>query len=358
MLLRLSSSVTDADRQVLARVARERGFELTWLGRARTLVELARQGAGGDPSDRAAFEDLAFVQAVLEAADAPELFERRPGQPDTLVEVGAAAFGRGHVSLIAGPCALESEERLLEIARAVRAAGATLLRGGAYKPRTSPHSFQGVGREGLAWLARVGAEVGLPVVTEVLDPRDVEAVAGAADVLQIGARSMANSALLLEVARTGKTILLKRGAAATVREFLLAAEYVLARGNGKVLLCERGVRGFDKTTRNLLDLGAVAYLKRATHLPVVVDPSHAAGKRELVAPLARAGLAAGADGLMVEVHPEPREARSDGAQALLPEAFAALARDASALVRLDGRHLVLPIEPRRRSTSTPEGVGT
>jgi 3-deoxy-7-phosphoheptulonate synthase len=240
----------------------------------------------------------------------------------------------------------------------VRAAGATLLRGGAYKPRTSPHSFQGVGREGLAWLARAAREVGLPVVTEVLDPRDVGAVAEVAEVLQVGARSMSNSALLAEVAGTGRAVLLKRGAAATVREFLSAAEYVLARGNARVLLCERGVRGFDRTTRNLLDLGAVAYLKRATHLPVVVDPSHAAGKSELVAPLARAGIAAGADGLMVEVHPEPREARSDGAQALLPAAFATLARDVAALARLDGRELVLPVEPRQRNLPTREGVGT
>lgn len=357
MLLRLHRSASAADHEVLARVARERGFELTLLGRERTIAELARRAGTGDPGDRAAFEDLAFVEAVLEAADAPELFQRASGQPDSVVEVGAAAFGGGHVSLIAGPCALESEERLLATARAVRAAGATVLRGGAFKPRTSPHSFQGVGREGLAWLARVGAEVGLSVVTEVLDPRDVPAVAEAADMLQIGARSMSNFALLAEVARTGKVILLKRGAAASVREFLSAAEYVLARGNGRVLLCERGVRGFDKTTRNLLDLGAVAYLKRATHLPVVVDPSHAAGKSELVAPLARAGIAAGADGLMVEVHPEPREARSDGAQALLPAAFAALARDVAALARLDGRCLVLPVE-RPRSIPTPEGVRT
>jgi 3-deoxy-7-phosphoheptulonate synthase len=355
MLLRLQRSASAADHEVLARVARERGFELTLLGRERSIAELARRAGAGDPGDRAAFEDLAFVEAVLDAADAPELFQRRNGQPDSVIEVGAAAFGGGNVALIAGPCALESEERLLATAQAVRAAGATVLRGGAFKPRTSPHSFQGVGREGLAWLARVGAEVGLPVVTEVLDPRDVAAVAEVADVLQIGARSMSNSALLSEVARTGKVILLKRGAAATVREFLSAAEYVLARGNARVLLCERGVRGFDRTTRNLLDLGAVAYLKRATHLPVLVDPSHAAGKSELVAPLARAGIAAGADGLMVEVHPEPREARSDGAQALLPAAFAALARDVAALARLDGRELVLPVE-RPRSIPTPAGV--
>lgn len=358
MLLRLRSTATAADHEVLGRVARERGFELAFLGRGRALVELTRRQGAGDPGDRSAFEDLAFVQAVLESGDAPELHERRAGQADTRLEVGAAAFGGGEVSLIAGPCALESEERLLELARAVRAAGATVLRGGAFKPRTSPHSFQGVGREGLAWLARVGREVGLPVVTEVLDPRDVAAVTEVADVLQIGARSMSNSALLQEVGRTGKVILLKRGAAATVREFLLAAEYVLARGNPRVLLCERGVRGFDRSTRNLLDLGAVAYLKRTTHLPVLVDPSHAAGKSELVAPLARAGLAAGADGLVVEVHCEPREARSDGAQALLPTAFAALARDLGALVRLDGRHLVLPVEARARNANSPEGVRT
>ena len=341
MLLRLRSSLTPSDLEVLQRVARERGFEPRFLDRGRIVVELERKAGRPQPGDRAAFEDLAFVAGVLDASDAPELVERTPGREDTIQRVGDAAFGGPYVSLIAGPCAVEDEARLLEIALAVRVAGATCLRGGAYKPRTSPHSFQGTGREGLERLRRAGAEAGLAVVTEVLDPRDVEAVADVADVLQIGARSMANYGLLAEVARTKKHVLLKRGAAATVREFLLAAEHVLARGNERVLLCERGVRGFDPVTRNVLDVGTIAYLKRVTHLPVIVDPSHAAGRAELVLPLARAGLAAGADGLIVEVHPRPGETRSDGAQAVTPADFAEIARAAAALARIDGRRLVV-----------------
>lgn len=340
MLLRLRSSPSASDLEVLQRVARERGFEARFLDRGRIVVELERCGGRPQPGDRGAFEDLAFVAGVLDASDAPELSERTAGQEDTVLRVGEAAFGGPFVALIAGPCAVEDEARLLEIARAVRAAGATLLRGGAFKPRTSPYSFQGSGREGLERLARVGQAAGLPLVTEVLDPRDVEAVAGVADVLQIGARSMSNFALLAEVALTGKVVLLKRGLSATAREFLLAAEHVLARGNARVLLCERGVRGFDRVTRNVLDVGTIAYLKRVTHLPVIVDPSHAAGRADLVLPLAKAGLAAGADGLMVEVHTQPNEARSDGAQAVSPADFAEIARCAAALVRLDGRRLV------------------
>jgi 3-deoxy-7-phosphoheptulonate synthase len=346
MLLRLRSSPTSADLETLRRVARETGYELRFLDRGCLVVELEKESGPTRAGDRAAYEDLAFVAGVLDASDAPELGERTPGREDTIQRVGEAAFGGPYVSLIAGPCAVEDEARLLEIARAVRAAGATCLRGGAYKPRTSPYSFQGAGRDGLERLGRVRAAVGLPVVTEVLDPRDVESVAAVADVLQIGARSMANYGLLAEVARTGRAVLLKRGAAATVREFLLAAEHVLARGNERVILCERGVRGFDQVTRNVLDVGTIAHLKRVTHLPVIVDPSHAAGRADLVRPLARAGLAAGADGLIVEVHPQPNEARSDGAQAVSPADFAEIARDAAALVRLDGRRLVVGKDAR------------
>jgi 3-deoxy-7-phosphoheptulonate synthase len=356
MLLRLRPNLAASDLEVLQRLARERGFDLAFLDRGRIVVELVRRSGKPQPGDRAAFTDLAFVAGVLDASDAPELAERTPGREDTIQRVGEAAFGGPYVSLIAGPCAVEDEERLLEIARAVRAAGATALRGGAFKPRTSPYSFQGAGREGLERLRRVRAEVGLPIVTEVLDPRDVETVAGVADVLQIGARSMANYGLLAEAARTHKTVLLKRGPAATVREFMLAAEHVLARGDERVILCERGVRGFDPVTRNVLDVGTIAHLKRVTHLPVIVDPSHAAGRAELVLPLARAGLAAGADGLIVEVHTQPGETHSDGAQAVSPADFAELARAAAALVRLDGRRLVLGKEAREPA-SRPEELG-
>lgn len=343
MLLRLRSSIRDPESEVLRREAAARGYEVRFLDPKRTLVELVRPAGARppEPSDRVAFEDLAFVAAVLEAGEAPELHERA-GRESTVVRIGEAAFGGPYVSLVAGPCAVETEARLLEIARAVRAAGATVLRGGAFKPRTSPYSFRGLGAEGLRFLARARAETGLAVVTEVLDPRDVEQVAAVADAIQIGSRSMSNGALLSEVGRLRKPVVLKRGLAATVKELLQAAEHVLSLGNEQVVLCERGVRGFDGTTRNLLDLGAVAWLKRATHLPVIVDPSHAAGRPELVAPLAKAGLAAGADGLIVEVHPEPAEARSDGRQAISAAEFMRIARCAAELARLERRRLVLP----------------
>jgi len=229
-------------------------------------------------------------------------------------------------TLIAGPCSVESREQLLTTADTVAAAGATMLRGGAYKPRTSPHSFQGLGRTGLALLAEARAETGLPVVTELTDLREIDAVLEVADVIQIGARNMQNYPLLTEVGRSGRPALLKRGPAATVDELLLAAEYILCEGNDAVTLCERGIRTFERSTRYTLDLSAVPVLKERTHLPVIVDPSHAAGRRELVKPLSLAAVAAGADGLIVEVHPNPAEALSDGPQALTTAEFAGFAR--------------------------------
>jgi len=339
MLLRLRRGLPGTQTDSILALAKELGYRARFLEGSNGLLHL--EGTG-KPEHRSRFEDCAGVEAILDAGDARERHERLPGQPDTVVAVGDARFGGGQVALIAGPCAVESGERLLEIARAVQAAGAVLLRGGAYKPRTSPYSFQGKGEEGLELLARARAETGLGIVTEVLDPRDVEKVAEVADMLQIGARSMTNTPLLAEVGATGKAVLLKRGFSATVREFLLAAEFLLARGNARVVLCERGVRGFDKTTRNLLDVGAVAHMKLATHLPVIVDPSHAAGRSELVRPLARAGIAAGADGLIVEVHTATSEARSDGAQAISAEVFAAIAKDTAAICAIDRRTLVRP----------------
>jgi 3-deoxy-7-phosphoheptulonate synthase len=339
MLLRLKKHSSAAEVESLARLARELGYEPRELESSRQLLELVPAAHAGGPGDRARLEGHAAVAQVLDAEEAPELAERRNDQPDTLVEVGSARFGRGWASLIAGPCAVDDPARLLETAHAVAAAGATLLRGGAFKPRSSPHSFQGLGRAGLEHLAAARRASGLGIVTEVLDPRDVDVVAAVADVLQVGSRNMHNGALLAEVAKAGRPVLLKRGMAATARELLQAAEYLLAGGARDVLLCERGVRGFDRATRNVLDVGAVAWLKRASHLPVIVDPSHAAGRSELVAPLARAGLAAGADGLIVEVHPAPHEARSDGAQAIRPPEFAALAEAARALLALEGRQL-------------------
>ncbi len=346
MLLRLRKNSSPTEVEAVFTVARALGYEPRILDRGGVLVELLPGGPSDVPraAHRSRFEDQSAVETVLESSDAPELHEREAGREETRVEIGAAAFGAGAFSLVAGPCAVEDPDRLIEIARSVHAAGAVLLRGGAFKPRTSPWSFQGQGRSALAALAAAREATGLGIVTEVLDPRDVEAVAEVADMLQIGSRSMSNTVLLTECARSGRPVLLKRGLAATGREFLLAAECVLANGNENVVLCERGIRGFDNVTRNVLDVGMVAWLKLKTHLPVVVDPSHAAGRADLVLPLAKAGVAAGADGVIVEVHPEPAEVHSDGAQALSFDAFAELARGVRRLAQLEGKTPVLPPE--------------
>jgi len=248
-----------------------------------------------------------------------------------------SAFGGDAVVLCAGPCSVESETQIETTACAVAAAGATVLRGGAFKPRTSPYAFQGLGRQGLEWLRAAADRHGLAVVTEVLDPRHVKMVAEYADMLQIGARNMQNFALLREAGLAGKPVMLKRGFAATVDEWLMAAEYVLVEGNPNVVLCERGVRSFDSATRNLLDLAVVPLLAELTHLPVVVDPSHGTGLARLVEPMSLAAVAAGADGLLVEVHPEPAGAASDGAQSLTLEQFARLASRLSEIAAIAGR---------------------
>ena len=246
----------------------------------------------------------------------------RPSGERSVFEIGGRRIGGGNFALIAGPCTVESREQLLETARAGKDGGASMLRGGAYKPRTSPYAFQGLGQEGLRLLAEAKAETGLPVVTELMDVRDIEAVAEVADVVQVGARNMQNYTLLSEIGRAGLPVLLKRGPAATLEELLMAAEYVLKEGNEQVILCERGIRTFETAYRYTLDLMAVPVLQRLSHLPVVVDPSHAAGRRDLVGPLSLAAAAVGADGIIVEVHPNPEEAICDGPQQLRLEDFA------------------------------------
>jgi 3-deoxy-7-phosphoheptulonate synthase len=243
---------------------------------------------------------------------------------DTVVKVGHAHFGGGSQPVIAGPCSVETEEQIHQTARSVKAAGAQMLRGGAYKPRTSPYEFQGLGKQALEWLRDAGKANGLPVVTEVMTPNDAELVAEYADMLQIGARNMQNFDLLRTVARSHRPVLLKRGPSAKIKEWLLAAEYVLAGGNKNVVLCERGIRTFETDTRNTLDLAAVALVKQLSHLPCIADPSHGTGRRDLIAPLSRAALAVGADGLIVEVHPCPERAWSDGPQSLDLTEFAAM----------------------------------
>ena len=262
----------------------------------------------------------------------------------TVIDVAPdVRIGDATLAVIAGPCSVEGSEMLLETARAVKGAGAVMLRGGAFKPRTSPYSFQGLGVEALELLVMARAATGLPIVTEVLDTRHVELIAAHADVLQIGARNMQNFALLAEVGCARVPILLKRGQASSLSELLLAAEHVMSRGNPNVVLCERGIRTFETATRNTLDLSAVPVLKAETHLPVIVDPSHAAGRAALVAPLALAAIAAGADGIIVEVHPNPPDARSDGEQSLTLDGFGDLMRRLAPVARAVGRHLPVSV---------------
>ncbi len=247
-------------------------------------------------------------------------------KPSTLIKVGGITIGRDFLA-IAGPCSVESEEQIMSAAEAVKASGANMLRGGAYKPRTSPYSFQGMGRIGLKLLRKAGNETGLPIVTEVIDTRDVFLISEYADVIQIGARNMQNFSLLVEVGKVNKPILLKRGLYATIEEWLNCAEYILNAGNPNVILCERGIRTFETYTRNTLDLSAVAAVKGLTHLPVIVDPSHATGRVELIRPMTLAAIMAGCDGFEIEVHPSPEDALSDGEQQLLPEQFSSLMSD-------------------------------
>ncbi|MGI6065011.1 MAG: 3-deoxy-7-phosphoheptulonate synthase [Bacillota bacterium] len=255
----------------------------------------------------------------------------------TIVNVNGLEIGGNRVQVFAGPCAVESREQLLETAQVVQKAGASILRGGAFKPRTSPYSFQGLEEEGLKILAEARKATGMPIVTEVMDTKNVDLVAEYADIIQIGARNMHNYALLKEVALTGKPVLLKRGPSATIEEWVLAAEYLMAGGNKQIILCERGIRTFEKATRNTLDLSAVPIIKTITHLPVIVDPSHGTGKWQLVTPMAKAAIAAGADGVMVEVHPNPAEALSDGIQSLTENNFIFLMKELKKISKAIGR---------------------
>ena len=271
-------------------------------------------------------ENLPGVEEIVPISKPYKLSGREWHPQDTVVEVGDLRIGDGGLIVMAGPCSVESEEQLLATARAVRRAGANVLRGGAYKPRTSPYQFRGLGEDGLKLLAAARAETGMPVITEVLTPHDVDVVAEYADILQIGARNMQNFILLEECGRSGKPVMLKRGLSATIQEWLLSSEYILATGNRQVILCERGIRTFETATRNTMDVSAIPVIKRLSHLPVLGDPSHGTGKWYLVEPLALAAVAAGADGLIIEVHPNPDHALSDGPQSLTFTNFECLMR--------------------------------
>ena len=284
----------------------------------------------------AALEAIPGVAEVVPIMPPYKLASREAHPQPTVVDVSGVKIGGGHLAMIAGPCAVEAADRMEQIAAAVKKAGANLLRGGAFKPRTSPYAFQGYGEEGLKILRETGDRHGLPVVTEVMDPRRVELVCRYADMLQIGARNMQNFVLLTEVGQAGKPVLLKRGMSATIQDLLMSAEYIAAQGNTQIVLCERGIKGFDPATRNLFDVAAVPLVKQLSHLPIIVDPSHATGRPELIPACALAGVAAGADGVHIEVHNEPESALSDGAQALLPEAYAAVMQQIRKLVEVVG----------------------
>jgi len=305
-------------------------------GTERTII-----GAIGDERvlQEGQLEAFPFVEKVLPVLKPYKLASREFRPEGSVVNVDGVLVGGRRVVVMAGPCAVEGREGLLETARSVKAAGGHILRGGAYKPRTSPYTFQGLGEEGLKYLAEAKRETGLPIVTELMDTREASVVYEYADLVQIGARNMQNFKLLKEVGSRQKPVLLKRGMSSTVKELLLAAEYIMSEGNYDVILCERGIRTFEDATRNTLDLSVVPLIKQLSHLPVIVDPSHATGKWDLVPPMALAAVAAGADGIMVEVHPRPEEALSDGPQALLPTTFAKLMNDLGTLASAVGRTL-------------------
>jgi 3-deoxy-7-phosphoheptulonate synthase len=284
-------------------------------------------------------EERDGVESVVPIRKPYKLVSSEASPEPTVIQTRGKRVGGDHFALIAGPCTVESREQTLSTARAVEAAGASMLRGGAFKPRTSPYSFQGLGLEGLAILEEAREDTGLPLATELMDPRHVEAVVEVADVIQIGARNMQNFLLLSEVGKTDKPVLLKRGSSASVEELLMAAEYILKEGNPRVILCERGIKTFERSTRFTLDIGAVPVLKEETHLPVIVDPSHAAGRRELVPALARAAVAAGADGIIVEAHPKPEHALCDAPQQIPTPKFAEFAEEIRRLVEVMGKRI-------------------
>ncbi len=330
MLIVMDKDATAAQIEAVAAKIEGLGFVAQPIpGGERVAIGILRNPGPVDPS---LFLDMPGVSQAIPVSKPYKLVSREMQRRDTVIAFpNGVEVGRGRFVLMAGPCAVESEFQALTIARLVKAAGAQFFRGGAYKPRTSPYSYQGMGKAGLKILAKVREETGLLIVTEAVDSDSLKLVAEYADLVQIGARNMQNFPLLRKAGAAGKPVLLKRGLYATLEEWLMAAEYLMAEGNSQVILCERGIRGIGEHARNLLDLATIPAVRRESHLPIVVDPSHAAGRRDLVAPLARAAVAAGADGLLVEVHHEPEKALSDGAQSLYPEQFTALTRDLQAL---------------------------
>jgi 3-deoxy-7-phosphoheptulonate synthase len=342
MLIVMKPDATPADIDRVVTVIHAMGYDARPMpGRQRTTVGLVGNDGRVDSSQLAGLNGVAEVIHVSK----PYKQVSREWQPEStrIVLPDGSTVGGREVVIMAGPCSVESEEQILLAARQVKAAGATVLRAGAYKPRSSPYSFQGMGRKGLDLLAQARAETGLLIVTEAMDTQGLEAVVEVADIIQIGARSMQNYPLLKECGRLRKPILLKRGLSATIVELLLSAEYILSEGNPNVILCERGIRSFDTTTRNLFDIAAIAVVHGLSHLPIVADPSHGTGHRNMVPAMARAAVAAGADGLLIEVHPNPEQALSDGAQSMYPEAFERMMQEVAAIAQVIGRAIATPV---------------
>jgi 3-deoxy-7-phosphoheptulonate synthase len=337
LIIVMGREATAEDTQrVIARLEEVGAEAHVSAGKSRTVI-----GALGDPATLATlpWEVMGGVESAVPVLRPFKFVSRDFQSDDTVVDVGGVLVGGNHFAMIAGPCAVETRDQLFASASAVHKAGARILRGDAFKPRTSPYSFQGLGEAGLQLLAEAREEFGMPFVAEVVDPRDVDLVASYADIIRVGTRNMANFTLLAELGKQSRPVLLKRGFTATIEEWLNAAEYIYKEGNHDVILCERGIRTFETSTRNTLDISAVPVLAQLTHLPVIVDPSHSGGRRELVAPLTRVAVAARAHGAMIDVHPEPETALVDGAQAILPDEFSELMEDVRALANVMGLKL-------------------
>ncbi len=336
----LKPGVSDTSVRHIIKKLESRGLKASVSkGTERTIIGVIGDTAKVTEEEEDAIRAMEGVENVVRVLKPYKLASREFKKTPTTIKVRDKVIGGKRLCVIAGPCAVENRTQMMDIAMKVKKAGANFIRGGAYKPRTSPYSFQGLGEEGLKYLAEASKKTGLPVVTEVMDPRDIEVIERYADVLQIGARNMQNFRLLLEVGLSKKPVLLKRGLSATIKEWLMSAEYIMSNGNHNVILCERGIRTFETATRNTLDISAVPVLKQLTHLPVVVDPSHGVGKWDIVAPMAKAAVAAGADGLLIEVHSNPEEALSDGEQSLRPEVFSRLMMELKPIAKAVGREI-------------------
>lgn len=336
----LKTDATEDEIKHVVKKLESRGLKVNVSqGTERTIIGVIGDTSKVTEEEEDAIRATAGVENVVRILKPYKLASREFQKENTEISVRGVLIGGKRIPVMAGPCAVENRTVLTNIAEKVKAGGASFLRGGAYKPRTSPYSFQGLGEEGLKYLAEAREKTGLPIITEIMDPRDLDVIVRYSDIIQIGARNMQNFRLLLEVGSAQKPVLLKRGLSSTIKEWLMSAEYIMSRGNHQVMLCERGIRTFETATRNTLDLSAVPVLKQLTHLPVVVDPSHGVGKRDLVAPMTKAAIAAGADALIIEVHTNPEEAMSDGDQSLKPDQFEKLMQELKPIALAVGREI-------------------